>query len=75
MEKITEITSLDSDFNAFELIKKCKAIVNVLDLTNIITDNQSYEEKEMLIDLINSIKRIELEIIEVELPIIPKAKA
>ena len=75
MEKITEITSLDSDFNAFELIKKCKAIVNVLDLTNIITDNQSYEEKEMLIDLINSIKRIELEIIEVEFPIIPKAKA
>tara|TARA_R100000781_G_scaffold94684_2_gene59032 strand:+ start:17753 stop:17977 length:225 start_codon:yes stop_codon:yes gene_type:complete len=74
MEKITEIaTTLDTDFNAFEIIVKCKRIAEHLDLTNIIIDNQCYEEKEMLIDLIEMIKSLEIDIIDN--PIRPEAEA
>tara|TARA_R100001082_G_scaffold4772_2_gene3421 strand:+ start:1948 stop:2172 length:225 start_codon:yes stop_codon:yes gene_type:complete len=74
MEKITEInTKLDTDYNAFEVIVKCKRIAEHLDLTNIIIDNQCYEEKEMLIDLIEMIKSLEIDIIDN--PIRPEAEA
>ena len=65
MEKITEITTeLDTDINAYEIIMRCKDIAGHLDLTNIIIDNQCYEEKEMLINLIEMIKSLEIEIIK-----------
>tara|TARA_R100001082_G_scaffold107570_2_gene81644 strand:+ start:245 stop:469 length:225 start_codon:yes stop_codon:yes gene_type:complete len=65
MEKITEITTqLDTDVNAYEILIKCKNIAEHLDLTNIIIDNQCYEEKEMLINLIEMIKSLEIEIID-----------
>ena len=65
MEKITEITTeLDTDINAYEIIMRCKDIAEHLDLTNIIIDNQCYEEKEMLINLIEMIKSLEIEIIK-----------
>jgi hypothetical protein len=74
MEKITEIeTTLDTDYNAFEVICRCKEIAEHLDVTNIIIDNQCYEEKEMLLELISKIKSLELEIIDY--PIKPEAEA
>ena len=74
MEKITEITTeLDTDINAYEVICRCKEIAEHLDLTNIIIDNQCYEEKEMLIELIEKIKSLELEIIDY--PIKPEVEA
>ena len=74
MEKITEIkTQLDTESNAYEVIMKCKNIANHLDLTNIIIDNQCYEEKEMLIDLIEMIKSLEIKIIDY--PFKPEAQA
>ena len=75
MEKITEINTLDSDFNAFEVIARCKQIAEHLDVTNIIIDNQCYEEKEMLLELINKIKSLELEIISIDNMTTPEAKA
>lgn len=76
MEKITEIaTTLDTDFNAFEVIERCKQIAEHLDLTNIIIDNQCYEEKEMLLELISKIKSLEIEIISIDNMTIPEAKA
>tara|TARA_R110002012_G_scaffold82791_2_gene208945 strand:+ start:2361 stop:2582 length:222 start_codon:yes stop_codon:yes gene_type:complete len=73
MEKITEIDTLKADESAFEVILKCKNIASSIDICNIINDNTCIEEKEMLIDLIESIKNLELEIIEV--PFIPRAQA
>ena len=74
MEKITEITTqLDTDVNAYEVLIKCKNIAEHLDLTNIIIDNQCYEEKEMLINLIEMIKSLEIEIIDY--PFKPEAQA
>ena len=74
MEKITEITTqLDTDVNAYEVLMKCKNIAEHLDLTNIIIDNQCYEEKEMLINLIEMIKSLEIEIIDY--PFKPEAQA
>ncbi len=73
MEKITEINTFDKDYNAFDVILRCKEIVDNLDITNIIIDNQCYEEKEMLLELIEKIKSLELEIIEY--PFKPEAEA
>ena len=74
MEKITEITtSFDEEYNAYEIILQCKRIAHHLDLTNIIIDNQCYEEKEMLINLIEMIKSLEVEIITS--PLKPEAEA
>ena len=54
---------------------RCKEFASQIDLANIILDNTCIDEKEMLINLIESIRNLELEIIEIEVPIIPEAKA
>ena len=74
MEKITEINTKDCDKNAFELIMKCKEVAKHIDLSNIILDNTSIDEKEMLIYLIEGIRSLDLEIIKYE-PYIPEARA
>ena len=48
MEKITEINTSDCDKNAFEVIMKCKELASHIDLANIILDNTSIDEKEMI---------------------------
>lgn len=73
MEKISNIEKLESDYNAFDIILRCKQIAEHLDITNIIIDNQCFEEKELLLELIEKIKTIEIEIIEN--PIRPEAEA
>ena len=75
MEKINEIRTGQADVNAFEVIMKCKNIANSLDLSSIILDNTSIDEKELLIELIEGVRSLELEIVEYEPQLIPKAKA
>ena len=74
MEKITEINTNDCDKNAFEVIMKCKEVAKHIDLSNILLDNTSIDEKEMLIFLIEGLRSLELEIIGYE-PYIPEVKA
>tara|TARA_X000001388_G_C2227961_1_gene121825 strand:+ start:533 stop:757 length:225 start_codon:yes stop_codon:yes gene_type:complete len=74
MEKITQIDTDNSERNAFELIMKCKEVAKHIDLSNIILDNTSIDEKEMLIYLIEGIRSLEFEIIEHE-PYRPEAQA
>ena len=75
MEKINEIRTGQADVNAFEVIMKCKNIANSLDLSSIILDNTSIDEKELLIELIEGVRSLELEIVEYEPQLITKAKA
>ena len=75
MEKITEINTDILDYNAFEVIMQCKEIAQSLDISNIILDNTSIDEKEMLIKLIESVRSLELKIIEYDNIPIPEAKA
>ena len=65
MEKINQIETDNCDKNAFEVIMKCKEMARHIDISNIILDNTSIDEKEMLIHLIEGIRSLELEIIEV----------
>ena len=74
MEKINHIETDDCDKNAFEVIMKCKEMARHIDISNIILDNTSIDEKEMLIHLIEGIRSLELEIIEHE-PFTPEARA
>ena len=74
MEKINHIETDDCDKNAFEVIMMCKKMASHIDISNIILDNTSIDEKEMLIHLIEGIRSLELEIIEHE-PFIPEARA
>ena len=73
MEKINEIRTNDCDLNAFDVIMKCKELAKNIDLANIILDNTSIDEKEMLIKIVEGIRSLELEIIEQHF--IPEAKA
>ena len=74
MEKIKEIrTTLDTDMNAFDIIMKCKELATLIDLSNIILDNTTIDEKEILINIIEGIRSLELQIIEQ--PFIPEAQA
>ena len=73
MEKVTEINTMQTEKSAFDVIIKCKEIANSLDISNIIIDNTCIDEKELLIELIESIRTLELEIIEA--PFIPEAQA
>tara|TARA_Y100001963_G_scaffold15004_1_gene18698 strand:- start:635 stop:862 length:228 start_codon:yes stop_codon:yes gene_type:complete len=75
MEKITQINTDDCDKNAFDVIMKCKELAGHIDLSNIILDNTSIDEKEMLIHIIEGIRSLELEVIEHEPMFIPEAKA
>jgi len=74
MEKINQIETDNCDKNAFEVIMMCKEMARHIDVANIILDNTSIDEKEMLIHLIEGIRSLELEIIEHE-PFIPEARA
>ena len=74
MEKVNQINTSNTDLNAFELIMKCKELAIQIDLSNIILDNTSIDEKEMLINIIAGIRSLELEVIDFE-PYIPEAKA
>ena len=75
MEKVTEISTLETDSNAFEVLVRCKEMANSIDLANIILDTTCIDEKEMLIRLIESIRNLELEVIEVQVPFIPEVQA
>ena len=74
MEKITEIDTSRMDYNAFDIIMRCKEFADSVDISNIILDNTSIDEKEMLINIIEGIRSLELEVIDFE-PYIPEAKA
>jgi len=74
MEKINQIETDNCDKNAFEVIMMCKEMARHIDVANIILDNTSIDEKEMLIHLIEGIRSLELEIIEHE-PFIPEVQA
>ena len=75
MEKVTEISTLETDSNAFEVLVRCKEMANSIELANIILDTTCIDEKEMLIRLIESIRNLELEVIEVQVPFIPEVQA
>ena len=75
MEKVTEIRTLETDSNAFEILVRCKEMANSIDLANVILDTTCIDEKEMLIRLIESIRNLELEVIEVQVPFIPEVQA
>ena len=75
MEKVTEISTLETDSNAFEVLVRCKEMANSIDLANIILDTTCIDEKEMLIRLIESIRNLELEVIEIQVPFIPGVQA
>ena len=75
MEKVTEIDTLETDSNAFEVLVRCKEMANSIDLANVILDTTCIDEKEMLIRLIESIRNLELEVIEVQVPFIPEVQA
>jgi len=74
MEKVNEINTTNADINAFELIMKCKELATQIDLSNVILDNTSIDEKEMLINIIEGIRSLELEVVGFE-PYTPEAKA
>ena len=41
MEKITEIDTSRMDYNAFDIIMKCKEFADSVDISNIILDNNT----------------------------------
>ena len=73
MEKIKEIRTKKENINAFDVIMKCKELARQIDLSNVILDNTSIDEKEMIISMIEGIRSLELEIIGFE-PFKPKAQ-
>lgn len=75
MEKVTEITTKDETLNAFDVIMRCKEFARQIDISNIILDSTCIDEKEMLINLIESLRGLELEIIEVQPNFTIEAKA
>ena len=75
MEKVTEIRTCEAGSNVYEILIRCKALAESIDISNVITDNTCIDEKEMLIKLIESIRNLELEIVEVQFPFIPEVQA
>ena len=75
MEKITEINTSNMSYNAFDIILKCKEYAENIDLANVILDNTSIDEKEILIKLNEGMRTIELEIIEYDPISQPEAQA
>jgi len=65
MEKVTEITTKEKNSSAFDVIMRCKEFATQIDISNIILDNTCIDEKEMLINVIESLRDLELEIIEI----------
>ena len=64
MEKITEISTKLADKSAIEVILICRELAYHIDLSNVIIDNMSIDEKENLINIIEGMRSLELEIIE-----------
>lgn len=75
MEALTEISTKEKGENAFDVIMRCKELASQIDIANVISGNTCIDEKEMLIVLIQSIRKLELEIIQVGVPIMPEAEA
>lgn len=75
METLTEINTKEKGQNAFDVLMRCKEFATEIDIANIILDNTCIDEKEMLISIIESMRNLELNIIEVEVPFIPEAEA
>ena len=75
MEKITEIDTSRMDYNAFDIIMRCKEFADSVDISNIILDNTSIDEKEFLIKLIEGVRSLELQVIEYDPLPQPKAEA
>tara|TARA_R100000353_G_scaffold65747_1_gene51119 strand:+ start:2883 stop:3110 length:228 start_codon:yes stop_codon:yes gene_type:complete len=75
MEKITEIDTSRMDYNAFDIIMKCKEFADSVDISNIILDNTSIDEKELLIKLIEGVRSLELQVIEYDPLPKPEAEA
>lgn len=75
METLTEISTTEKGKNAFEVLMECKELAKGIDISSIILDNTCIDEKEMLINIIESLRNLELTIIEVEVPFIPEAEA
>ena len=75
MEKITEIDTSKMDYNAFDIIMRCKELAESVDISNIILDNTSIDEKEFLIKLIEGIRSLELQVVEYDHIPQPEAKA
>ena len=75
MEKITEIKTDKIDYNAFDVIMRCKQFAESIDISNIILDNTSIDEKEILINLIEGIRSLDLQIVEYDQIPQPEAEA
>tara|TARA_R100000234_G_scaffold120052_1_gene105112 strand:+ start:1557 stop:1784 length:228 start_codon:yes stop_codon:yes gene_type:complete len=75
MEKITEIDTSRMDYNAFDIIMRCKEFADSVDISNIILDNTSIDEKEFLIKLIEGVRSLELQVIEYDPLPKPEAEA
>ena len=75
MEKITEIDTSRMDYNAFDIIMRCKEFADSVDISNIILDNTSIAEKEFLIKLIEGVRSLELQVIEYDPLPQPEAEA
>ena len=75
MEKITEIDTSRMDYNAFDIIMRCKEFADSVDISNIILDNTSIDEKEFLIKLIEGVRSLELQVIEYDPLPQPEAEA
>ena len=75
MEKITEIETSRMDYNSFDIIMKCKEFADSVDISNIILDNTSIDEKEFLIKLIEGVRSLELQVIEYDPLPKPEAEA
>ena len=75
MEKITEIDTRKMDYTAFDIIMRCKEFADSVDISNIILDNTSIDEKELLIKLIEGIRSLDLQIVEYDPIPQPEAEA
>lgn len=75
MEKITEIDTSKMGYNAFDIIMRCKEFADSVDISNIILDNTSIDEKEILIKLIEGIRSLDLQIVEYDPIPQPEAEA
>lgn len=75
MEKITEIDTSKMGYNAFDIIMRCKEFADSVDISNIILDNTSIDEKEILIKLIEGIRSLDLQIVKYDPIPQPEAEA
>jgi|LUMH01.1.fsa_nt_gb hypothetical protein len=63
-QKITEITTSDENYNAFEIILRCKELASNISANDLL--NLDNKNATKIIELIKHLKNLELEIIEYE---------